>query len=146
MTYPNTSGRSDLVHFGVKGMHWGHHKAQPVATHPDYHSGLQKRDREQFGRGAPERINKSMQDGLSRKDALSAERQRRSKKRQRQLALAGAAYLAVVIAQNTPKYAAVKINPNAESFLRNTMAISSTAHKLNYAKKGLRGAYKITTL
>jgi hypothetical protein len=63
--------RLDLAHFGVKGMHWGQHKAQPASAIPSVHQRAS--DVSRFGKHGAKRIQKHMAKGKTRQEALSKE-------------------------------------------------------------------------
>lgn len=62
---------SELYHYGVKGMRWGHRK-----DNPDYSSEQRKRDKSIYGRGGVRRINRSMNKGSKISAARSKEADR----------------------------------------------------------------------
>lgn len=96
MTDQGTSP-SELVHYGVKGMHWGTTKSDE--PNPKYSSSARSADRQKYGNSGVNRINRRMNSGLTRKKAVSRENQRNTA-----IALGGASAVALslVLAQHGP--------------------------------------------
>jgi hypothetical protein len=148
----------DLLHFGVRGMHWGVRKNKPM--HADYGSSSQAYDRKNFGKGAVDRINNRMHDGKTIKEARTAEYKFR-KNRRRKIIIAGAAiknrkrivagakFAATVVglvAGVAAQHIAVKAETNrGRAAAANIMGIQSKGSSINYANKR-KGAYNITNI
>jgi hypothetical protein len=139
----------ELAHFGVKGMHWGQHKA--VSMHPSYTARMQANDHMQYRGNSVQRINAHLNSGLTRKEALHKEDVRKVKQT---LIIAGAAFTLTLLAHSgaTPisslaSHVADRAEANraASKLAESTIAIGSKAAKLAYAKSH-GGAFNITTL
>lgn len=147
-----------LTHHGVKGMHWGVRKKQPM--HADYGKSSQNYDRGNFGKGAVGRINDRMHGGKTLKEARNAEYKFR-KNRRRKIVLAGAAFknrkriiagakfagtVLGLVAGVAAQHIAVKAETNrGRAAAANLMGISNKSSSVNYASKK-RGAYNITSI
>jgi hypothetical protein len=70
---------SEVVHYGVKGMHWGVRKNTP--TNANYSVGQRQYDKKNYGHGAVKRINRRMNKGASLEVARTQERSFRAKRR-----------------------------------------------------------------
>lgn len=124
----------ELAHFGVKGMKWGIRRVeQPANT--NYTTRMRSDDRRDHGKRAVSRINRRMNEGLSREQALEREHIRNENQR---LAAAGAVFVGSMLAN----HALSRIQlPTPDS----TPGIGSTASKVPYAKSR-RGVHNITTM
>lgn len=141
----------ELIHFGVKGMRWGVRKAEPINS--AYTTRMQGNDKGRHGKRAVKRINRRLNEGMTRDKALEKEDLRNAYQR---LALLGGVLAASLVADYgsvssgtfAKNYVGNKANANraAAKVAENTMKIGSKAAKLKYAKPGRGGAYKITTL
>lgn len=72
----------ELVHYGVKGMHWGVRKNTP--TNPNYNSSQRASDRMRYGQGAVKRINRRLNKGM---DLAKARKQDDKFRRRRSTAI-----------------------------------------------------------
>lgn len=54
---------SDVVHYGVKGMHWGQRKAKNDAPNPRYSERRRGEDKKVYGKRGVKRINRRMNEG-----------------------------------------------------------------------------------
>lgn len=133
----------ELSHHGVKGMHWGTHKAK--AMHPSYTSSQQEADRKEFGNGGVRRINKRLNYGMTRAQA-------KQKESNREFATAaigvGASVAALLLAQHGDRIAISLANERAArttEFINNVNGVKGGLGYIRKAKKK-RGAYKITSL
>lgn len=64
----------DIQHYGVKGMHWGvHKKSHDDSPNADYTSRQRAIDRGQHGKRAEVRINRKLNAGKTRQQALRSE-------------------------------------------------------------------------
>lgn len=124
----------ELAHHGVKGMKWGVRRSDR-AQNPGYTSGMRSEDRRTHGRRAVNRINDRLNTGESRKQALEREEMRNNRQR---LAVAGAAYAAVLLAQHGGSHL------NADT--SGARGLSSTASKIKYVKPNRSGVHKVTTM
>lgn len=70
-----------LRHYGVLGMHWGKRKTEPTPLHPDYASRAVKLDKTNYGERGSARINRSLHEGKTIKEARSFERKVRETNR-----------------------------------------------------------------
>lgn len=69
---------TELVHYGVKGMHWGVRKNTP--TNSNYGVSQRQYDKKQYGHGSVKRINRRMNKGASLEVARKQERAFRAKR------------------------------------------------------------------
>lgn len=69
-----------LAHYGVKGMKWGKRRAASNAPASGYSKYHQTQDLAAFGKGGPKRINRAMNKGKTRDEALKTERKIRNTK------------------------------------------------------------------
>lgn len=140
-----------LEHHGVKGMHWGQHKAD-LPTHASYTPRMQSSDRQTYGKGGVKRINGRLHAGMTRKKALEAEQLRRAK-------IQGGVAAGLIVASLLASHSNISMN-EAARFVGNraeanrqaarlaekTLAIASQSSGTPYVKAGLNGVYKITTM
>ena len=80
----------ELYHFGVKGMKWGVRKKRQESFNKKYTRYSQIQDRTMYGHAGTKRINRSMNKGMTHKQAVEREKKRRNVMR---LANYGAAML-----------------------------------------------------
>jgi hypothetical protein len=138
MIVPGDGYTPPLIHFGVKGMHWGVRKAAPPAN-AGYTARQRGIDRRDFGNRGEKRINEKLNSGIKRGDARLSEQRRDAYQR---LALVGATIAVQVLATSGGISAgSLPANRGASA----AKAIASKAHKLTYAKSR-GGVFKITTL
>jgi hypothetical protein len=136
----------ELAHVGVLGMKWGHHKA-PEPTNAAYTTRKQSNDQQEHGKRAVKRINRKLNEGKTRDQALHEEDVRNAYQR---LAVVGAGVLLHVVATSgaTPlsdlsKYTAQRAHDNRTASL--VTAIGSKAAKVPYSKVH-KGVYSVTTM
>lgn len=149
----------DLLHFGVKGMHWGVKKAAKP-THPDYGSSSQAYDKKNFGKGGVARINDRLHAGQTIKEARNAEYKHRKNVRRKVMAatvavkyrrqiIGGAKVAGAVlglVAGVAAQHIAVKAETNrGRAAAAAAMGISNKPHTIKYTTKK-RGAYNISSL
>lgn len=136
----------ELVHYGVKGMHWGIRKNTP--TNPNYSQRQQIEDRNKFGKGGVKRINRRMNAGKTHVRATKKEQRFKSRVA---FTAAGAVYAAAVlrnVAQMSAQSIAVKAETNrGRAHAATTMGLpSKPTNGPTYANKNRRGVHKITNL
>lgn len=68
----------ELYHFGVKGMKWGVRKQRQESFNKKYTRYSQIQDRTMYGHGGTKRINRSMNKGMTHKQAVAREKKRRN--------------------------------------------------------------------
>lgn len=68
----------ELYHFGVKGMKWGVRKQRQESFNKKYTRYSQIQDRTMYGHGGTKRINRSMNKGMTHKQAVEREKKRRN--------------------------------------------------------------------
>lgn len=124
----------ELAHYGVKGMRWGVRRADRTQN-AGYTSRMRSEDRRTHGRRAVNRINDRLNSGESRDKALEREDMRNARQR---LAVAGAAYAAVLLAQ----HGGSRLNVDTGG----PRGLSSTASKIKYVKPNRSGVHKVTTM
>lgn len=153
----NATPPGELVHYGVKGMHWGVRKNTP--TNSGYGANQQKTDKKNLGRGGVKRINRRMNKGATLDVARKQERSRRAKIR------AGVS-LGVLFAPEIAvgAHAANNVLKNSASVLAQKVAVKAETNRgrasaaatmglprqastgPNYSKKNRGGAYNITSV
>lgn len=69
---------NELYHFGVKGMKWGIRKKRKDSFNKKYTRYSQIQDRTMYGRGGTKRINRSMNKGMTHKQAVEREKKLRN--------------------------------------------------------------------
>jgi hypothetical protein len=119
---------TELKHHGVKGMHWGVHKAtgEAIQAHSSYSAYHQRKDLSRFGKRGARRINNRLHAGASLEQARKMERRRESKQR---LAIAGG----LVAAHVVNKYGAVAHQQIAIKAHNNRLQAEHD-EKINYNK------------
>lgn len=142
----------DLVHYGVKGMHWGVRKAERNAPNSNYTSRERVRDKRIHGKRGVERINRRLNKGYS----LRESRRKEVRRNFAQLASSPVvAYGALVAAYTVKEFAhlsvqniSVKAETNrGRAFMADTMGLpGKPTDGPTYAKKSRGGAHKITSL
>jgi hypothetical protein len=70
----------ELAHYGVKGMKWGVRRAALNKASKDYTPGMRDIDKHAFGERGVKRINRRMNKGQTRKQALGREAVRATSK------------------------------------------------------------------
>lgn len=86
---------TSLSHFGVKGMHWGQHKAkEDLSLHPTYSQRQFANDRRTHGTKAAKQINEKLHNGVSLKQARDEAHAVTTKRHRREVALVLGAYAA----------------------------------------------------
>lgn len=127
---------AELTHHGVRGMRWGIRKAEQPAN-AGYSPQMRVEDRRTLGKNAVSRINKHLNSGLTRDQALAKEQQRKTRQ---QLAVVGAVVAVNLIARHGLLTLA---DISAKS---DVTAIGANAAKINYVKPNRHGVHKITTM
>jgi hypothetical protein len=136
----------NLVHYGVKGMHWGVRKNTP--THSSYTSGQQATDRQKHGQAGVKRINRRLNKGMTLEKARKRERSYKTKIR---LALIGAGVahdMAKVYGPVLVQTIAVRAETNrGRASAAETLGLPRTGTSgPTYSKANRKGAFKITNL
>lgn len=162
MTQQSNPPVDGLVHYGVKGMHWGQRKgdstsggtsvrktkAKDLPKHKNYTTRNRLADKKTFGPRGVNRINKRMHKGQSYKKALTMEFVHNTAKA---TITAGAVATATILASHgdvLSQAVAMKAQTNrgrAEN-AANLGLPSKPTNGPTYAKKSRGGAHKITTL
>lgn len=131
----------ELAHFGVKGMRWGIRSAdQPL--HPNYTSRMRSNDRRAHGKRAVERINKHLNDGETRDEALRREDVRNARQR---LAAAGALYAGSLLVRHGSVQVSMLAEKNRAAARDSKVGIASAAAPINFVKPR-SGVHNITTM
>jgi hypothetical protein len=89
----------DLIHFGVRGMRWGHRKARDNSPNESYTSRQRTADSNFLGKRAVKRINRDINSGKTRKQALKS-----AVNHNRRLAVGYAAAAAALVVIGTTKF------------------------------------------
>lgn len=137
-----------LAHYGVKGMKWGVRKKEAPNDEPNprYSSSLRSRDRSSFGKKGVRNINRKLNQGVSRKEAVQAERWRM----RRNTALIAVGYLAAATVLNNRDVLAYSISSRAETNRGRAAAANVFGLPAPGADGGIRrarsrrGAYQVT--
>lgn len=134
-----------LAHFGIKGMRWGHHKAEAAAraalpVSKNYGVRNYSYDRQKFGQKGADRINEHMHNGMDYRTARKTEQRRQIKKR---LIIAGSAYAAAMLVTHGPTLAQNLANGYVGK--KNAAAASRAAANLLADSRGI-GNHKIVDL
>lgn len=152
-----------VLHYGVKGMHWGVRKAETssggsapakkikakdLPQHKNYKARNLVADKQTFGQRGVNRINKRMHKGQSYKKALTMEYLRNTAKATIGAGASVVATLLVTHGDVLSQAVAVKAETNrGRAHLAATMGLpSKPTNGPTYAKKSRGGAHKITTL
>jgi hypothetical protein len=150
-----TDQKTELVHYGVKGMKWGQRRAEANKPNAGYSRNDRVKDTLRFNSGGVKRINRRMNKGADLRTA-------RKKEGQRTLIKAAA----IVALYNSPRVINATLNAvdkhggNLASNIAQkaetkrgrataaaTMGLPRTASTgPNYAKKSKGGSYKITSV
>lgn len=131
---------SHLEHFGVKGMKWGVRRAELNKTNKAYSSRQRSADKEEYGKRSVKRINRMMNEGKSRAEALAKEDVRAVRK---EWIKAGVAITGIMVA----KYGAIALaGAYADSFTSRPSYSTAPRTTTINARKPRRGAHKVTTL
>lgn len=153
----NTTPPGELVHYGVKGMHWGVRKNTP--TNSNYSVGQRQYDKKNYGHGGVKRINRRMNKGDNIDVARKKESSRRAKRR-------GAVALGIFFAPEIAVgvNAANNVLKNSASVLVQNVAVKAETNRgrasaaatmglpskptngPTYAKKNRGNVHKITTI
>lgn len=154
----------ELVHFGVKGMRWGVRKDKSRdEPNSDYTLSQRTRDKREHGKGAVKRINRNMNSGLTRKEAVTKERVRRNAISDTiSLGIMAASAYVMLRGPSGPlrpsgrKPFSTKINDmfrkiSAKAAAQRARDVLANARGLGvdsmiFAKKNRKGAYKVTDL
>lgn len=132
----------DLQHHGVKGMHWGVRKAEQAAN-PQYTTKMRAEDRRTHGKRAVSRINRRLNEGLTREQALERERERDALQ---QLAVAGALFVTSVLASHGSTNMSTLITERANNNrTAAAVGIAAKATQTPFVKPSRGGVYNITT-
>lgn len=157
MTDSKNAPSDALVHYGVKGMHWGVRKNTP--THADYTTKHQKVDRTKFGKGGVKRINRRMNKGATLHQARQGERRFRATTRT--LAVTAALFAPEIHRGSQLAGAVIKLAGQAgvQKVAKKADTNRGRAHAAgvfglplnpssgpNYAKQRRSGAYNISSL
>lgn len=153
------SQEMELVHYGVKGMHWGVRKNTP--DNPNYTVEQRKIDRRNHGQGGVKRINRQLNKGAN----LTFARKKEAKFQQRRSSAVAVGLLAVryrkqvktgakvakailsLAAGIAVQHIAVKAETNrGRAAAANAMGLPSHAHGPTFAKKSRGGVHNITTI
>lgn len=143
----NTTPPGELVHYGVKGMHWGVRKAAntPNAGYSPYH---RTQDKRAVGRGGVKKINRRMNKGETHQSARKSVIRNRAMKR---LAVAGALYATPEILSFADKTKG-SIAQRAQT-KRGQAAVAATlglpkkaSNGPSFAKQSRNGAFKVTNV
>lgn len=137
-----------LVHYGVKGMHWGQRKSKNDDPNPAYSERRRAADKNLYGKGGVKRINRRVNNGMKLDKAQTREAWR---KVGTGTAIAAGAKAALeiyaardVLAQNIAKRAETK---RGQAAAANIMGLpSKPTDGPTYSKKSRQGVHKITTL
>lgn len=139
--YNDKPDLDELVHFGVKGMKWGHHKKSELAPHESASKWQHQANRDQFGKRGARIINEKLHAGKDLKTAREETRAELKSRHKKQayaaLAIYGAIRLAPLIAgsanQAMSNIAANKRTSNgakvARDLFADTHGIGSTTSK-----------------
>jgi len=160
MTQQTNPPEGDLVHYGVKGMHWGVRKSTP--TNSDYNRSQRNYDRKNVGKGGVKRINRRMNKGA---DIKTARRQEYKFRRRRNNAIAAGALgvkfhreiaagikvtstILGMAAGIAAQHVAVKAETKrGQAFVAEQMGLPrKPTNGPAYSKKSRGGAHKITSL
>lgn len=134
----------EIVHYGVKGMHWGvHKKVHDDSPHPTYTKQKQANDARQFGKGGVKRINRKLNAGKTREQAHKSEHRRNTYR--------GAAAIGAVFAYNAIKIygpvAMQEIAIKAETNRGKAAAAQALKNaRVKNVKKNRKGVYNISSL
>jgi hypothetical protein len=138
----------EIVHYGVKGMHWGVHKA-PNSSYTD---DQRRRDKRVHGSRAVKRINKRMNKGQSLKTARGKEVKRNVRQILSTPAVAyGATFVALTAAHFTQMAmgeVAIKAETNrGRAAAADIMGLPQTAtNGPTYNKANRKGVYNISSI
>lgn len=163
MTQQNTLPDDGVVHYGVKGMHWGVRKsgsssgtggsapkvkAKDLPVHKNYSMRNRAADKSTFGQRGVDRINKRMHKDQSYKKALTMEYLRNTAKATVGAGASAVATLLVTHGDVLSQAVAAKAETNrGRAHLAATMGLpSKPTNGPTYAQKSRGGAHKITTL
>lgn len=135
---------NDLEHFGVKGMHWGVRKEE--AFHPKYSSSLRSSDRASFGNGGVRRINKSMNEGKTHKEAAMAEYRVFLAKSALAIGVVGLGYALQSHGPTLARTISERAETNRGRAAMAAMKGLGAAESNQLFKKSRKGVYNITTL
>jgi hypothetical protein len=140
---PAVTREEALAHFGVKGMKWGVRKAVDDTPNPTFTSRMRANDQKTFGKRGVRRINRRLNEGLTRDEAHQKEQDRRNWIR---LGVAGSLFAAALLADSGGAVM-TSIHNRAETNRGRAAipAIASTEFKIPFAKQR-SGVYNITTL
>lgn len=160
---------AELVHYGVKGMHWGQRKAQSSsgggtskptkaqlnAPHADYSNRERTKDALRFKAGGVKRINQRMNKGMDLQTARKKEGQRTLLKAAGVVALYNAPRIVNAVdnmlathGANTVASIRVKAQTNrGRAQAAATMGLpSKPTNGPTYSKQSRQGVHKITSL
>jgi len=149
MVYEFDAKHSELIHHGVKGMHWGVRKGRDDSPNPRYSARRRAEDQKTFGKGGVKRINRRMNKGQKLAKAQQNEAWRQIGKA---AIVAGSVQAARIVLANKDVLAqqvAVRAETKrGQAATANAMGLPRRATSgPSYAKqKRGSGAYKITNL
>lgn len=140
-----------LAHFGVKGMKWGVKKNPNLTLHPDFTVKQQRQTYNAFGRGGLRRVNASMHDGMTHREAHKNELKRVYTRRAKIVGAAAVAHVLLLGGEVAMQKIAVKAETNRNTANRaETHGIASTkanakaeADVNRSAKPDKQGVYKV---
>lgn len=146
MTADDKPSLDELVHHGVMGMKWGHHTVHNDAPNSGYSTEHRALDAQMFGNAGVRRINRRLNAGQSRGQAV---RREHSVSLAKQAAIAVPLTAAALLALHGNSLAADVLKRaetnRGRAAAAQVLGISSKANGVDYAKR-TKGAYKITTL
>lgn len=145
------NSRSELAHYGVKGMKWGVRKSESTANDtPNSRYSQRKRslDREVYGAKGEMRINRRMNAGKTHKQA---ERREFGRRLARSLAISGATSAIIIMdlyGKNPATYTAQRAETKrGQAAAAAAMGLPRTASSgPNYSKSNRKGVYNISSL
>ncbi len=137
-----------VVHYGVKGMHWGVRKQHDDSPNPHYSERRRAEDQQIYGKGGVKRINRRMNQGQK---LLKAQQREAWRTIGKGVIAVGSVHAARIVLANKnviAQHIAVKAETErGRSAAAQAMGLPrKPTHGPSYSKKSRGGAYKITSI